>query len=360
VTTGWSVAVADAQGNRVRFVAPRSGTFYGVKVTAGEIYTVAGDGHGGYSGDGGPALKAALLGPTDVAVDRAGNLAVTDSFNNRVRVVAASTGTFYGIKMTTGDIYTVAGNGHWGYTGNGGPATKARLNDPVGVTVDRAGNLVVCDRGNSRIRVVAASSGTFYGMKMTTGDIYTVAGDSSGSAFSGDGGPATKAKLGLPDAVTADHAGNILIADSQNNRVRVVAASTGTFYGIKMTAGDIYTIAGSGPPGNSHGGFAGDGGPATKARMAVPQGVTVDQAGNVLISDTWNTRVRVVAAKSGTYYGVKMTPHDIYTVAGDGTLGFSGGGPATHEELVFPQGLATGPAGNVLIADANWVRSLSG
>jgi trimeric autotransporter adhesin len=350
-----NVAVADSEDNVVRIVAARSGTFYGQQMTAGDIYTVAGNGTEGYSGDGGPATSAELNGPEGVAVDGAGNLVVADNFNNRLRVVAARSGTFYGVKMTAGDIYTVAGNGAEASSGDGGPATKASLDLPETVAVDKAGNLVECEL--DRIRVVAARPGTFYGVKMTAGDIYTVAGNGA-EAFSGDGGPATKASLNLPSAAALDGAGNILIADSIDNRIRVVAARSGTFYGVKMTADDIYTVAGSGPP--DEGGFSGDGGPATKARMSVPQGVAVDAAGNLLISDTWNTRVRVVAARSGTFYGVKMTADDIYTIAGDGTTGFSGGGPATHEELIFPLGLAVTPAGNVLIADSNWVRSISG
>jgi trimeric autotransporter adhesin len=355
VTGDGSVAVADTFNNVVRVVAARSGTFYGQKMTAGDIYTVAGDGRGGYSGDGGPATRAELNGPEGVAADAAGNLVVADTFTNRLRVVAARSGTFYGQKMTAGDIYTVAGNGDWASTGDGGPATKASLNLPSTVVVDRAGNLVECEE--DRIRVVAARSGTFYGVKMTAGDIYGVAGNGS-EGFSGDGGPATKASLALPSAAIVDGAGNILIADSLNSRIRMVAARSGTFYGVKMTAGDIYTVAGSGPPGD--GGFSGDGGPATKAQLSVPQGVAVDAAGNLLISDTWNLRVRVVAATSGTFYGQKMTADDIYTIAGNGTLGYSGGGPATHEELLSPQGLTVTPAGNVLVAEGDWVESISG
>ena len=129
-----------------------------------------------------------------------------------------------------------------------------------------------------------------------------------------------------------DGAGNLLIADTGNNRVRVVAASTGTFYGQAMTAGDIYTVAGDGT-----GGFSGDGGPATSAELDYPAGVAVDGAGNLVIADTGNNRVRVVAASTGTFYGQAMTAGDIYTVAGDGTGGFSGdGGPATSAELDQP------------------------
>jgi sugar lactone lactonase YvrE len=192
----------------------------------------------GFSGDGGPATSAELYFPQGVAVDGAGNLVIADTTNGRIRVVAASTGTFYSQAMTAGHIYTVAGDGTEGFSGDGGPATSAELGLPRSVAVDGAGNLVIADTTNGRIRVVAASIGTFYGQPMTAGDIYTVAGDGT-EGFSGDGGPATSAGLHGPDGVAVDGAGNLVIADTFNQRVRVVAGSTGTFYGQPMTAGDI-------------------------------------------------------------------------------------------------------------------------
>ena len=203
----------------------------------------------------------------------------------RIRMVAARSGTFYGQAMIAGDVYTVAGNGTLGYSGDGGPATKAALKFPGGVAVDQAGNLVIADTYNSRIRVVAATSGTFYGKAMATGHIYTVAGDGT-AGFTGDGGPATSAELDFPDRVTVDPTGNLVISDGFNNRVRVVAAKTGTFYGKAMTKGDIYTIAGNGTAG-----FGGDGGPGTSAELNGQEGVQVDAAGNVLIADLFNERI---------------------------------------------------------------------
>jgi trimeric autotransporter adhesin len=190
--------------------------------------------------------------------------------------------------MTAGDIYTVAGDGTAGFSGDGGPATSAEFNLPQGVAVDGAGNLLIADTDNNRVRVVAAATGTFYGRAMTAGDIYTVAG--GGTDGLGDGGPATSAELAGPRGVAADGAGNLLIADTGNNRVRVVAAATGTFYGRAMTAGDIYTVAGDGKAG-----FSGDSGPATSAEFNGPSGVAVDGAGNLLIADTGSGRVREVA-----------------------------------------------------------------
>ena len=346
--------IADQQNMRIRMVASRSGTFYGQAMIAGDVYTVAGNGTLGYSGDGGPATKAALQFPGGVAVDQAGNLVVADTYNSRIRVVAAKSGTFYGKAMTTGHIYTVAGDGTAGFAGDGGPATSAEVNFPERVTVDPAGNLVISDGFNNRVRVVAAKTGTFYGKAMTKGDIYTIAGNGT-AGFGGDGGPGTSAELNDQEGVEADGAGNVLIADVFNERIRVVAGSTGTFYGQAMTTGHIYTVAGDGTAG-----FGGDGGPGTSAELHWPFDVTVDSAGNLILADADNNRIRVVAAKSGTFYGVPMTARNIYTVAGTGVFGFTGdGGPASHADLDFPTAVVAASNG-LLIADNNRVRMISG
>jgi hypothetical protein len=125
-------------------------------MTAGDIYTVAGDGTRGYAGDGGPALSAALADPHDVAMDHDGNLVISDTFNNRVRVAAVRSGTFYGIAMTKGDIYTVAGDGPSGWNGDGIPATTAEFTSPLGVVVNRAGDLLICDAISNRVRVISS------------------------------------------------------------------------------------------------------------------------------------------------------------------------------------------------------------
>jgi trimeric autotransporter adhesin len=190
---------------------------------------------------------------------------------------------------------------------------------------------------------------------MTAGDIYTVAGNGSGT-YSGDGGPATSAGVDA-QGVAVDGSGNLVIADTIDGRVRVVAASTGTFYGQAMTAGDIYTVAGGGTSG------LGDGGPATSAELSDPEGVAVDGAGNLIIADTLANRVQVVAASTGTFYGEAMTAGDIYTVAGNGTAGYSGdGGPGTSAELGQPDGVAVDGSGNLVIADTQngLVRLVSG
>jgi trimeric autotransporter adhesin len=349
-----NLLISNTFSNRIEMVAGTAGTYYGQAMQAGHIYTVAGSGQGD-SGDGGPATKADMFQPTGIGVDGAGNLLIADSYNGLIRVVAASTGTFYGQAMQTGYIYTVAG-GNPGGGDNGVLATKAYLVWPDDVKVDSHGNLIIADADTGAVLVVAASTGTFYGQAMQAGYMYAVAGNGR-QGYSGDGGPATSAEFNLAVDATVDQAGNLVIADSGNNRIRVVAASTGTFYGQAMQAGYIYTVAGNGTPG-----YSGDGGPATSAELNYSQGVAVDSAGNLLIADLGNSAIRVVAASTGTFYGQAMTAGDIYTIAGNGTCGLSGdGGPATSAELCSPSSVAPDGTG-LVIADTNnnRVRLVSG
>jgi hypothetical protein len=310
VDSAGNIYIADYFNNRIR------------KVTAstGDISTVAGDGTGGYSGDGGEATSAELDNPFAVALDSAGNIYIGDSDNNRIRKVTVSTGI----------ISTVAGDGAAGYSGNGGKATSAELNAPGGVAVDSAGNIYIADVLNNRIRKVTVS----------TGDISTVAGDGT-RGYSGDGGAATSAELFWPSGVTLDSAGNIYIADADNMRVRVVNTGTAqiTIATVVIPAGDIATVAGDGT-----GGYSGDGGVAISAKIDDPAGVAVDGAGNIYIADRDNYRIREVTASTGF----------ISTVAGDGTPGYSGdGGNATSAELSYADGVAVDSYGNIYIADSS-------
>jgi len=265
---------------------------------AGSITTVAG------SAGGGPALAVAQV-PDAVAVHGA-FIYVADYFSHVV----------WRLDTATGEEVVVAGTGGGtSFGGDGGPATAAQLGFPLGVAVDAAGNLAIADQSNDRIRLVNA----------TTGVITTVAGKES-SGFSGDGGPATAAELYLPAGVTFGAAGDLFIADQQNNRIRRVDA----------TAGIITTVAGNGSAG-----FSGDGGPATAAQLQYPYSVTLDATGNIFISDG-NDRIRRVDATTGI----------ITTVAGNGSAGFSGdGGLATAAQLNAPSGVAFDAAQNLFIAD---------
>ena len=282
-----NLIISDSSNNRVRVVAASTGMFYGQSMVVGDIYTTAGNGSSGYSGDGGSALSAKMTSPEETTIDGWGNLAINDAGNGVVRLLAVASGTFYGHSMTAGDIYTVAGNGYGGYSGDGGPALSAEFFSISDVVSDLSGNLLIADAGNGRVRAVAATTGTFYGQSMTAGYVYSIAGNGD-SGYAGDGGPATSAVFSVwsPGALAVDRSGNVIISDSSNNRVRAVAASTGTFYGQSMTVGYIYTVAGDGISG-----LSGDGGPATSASVS-PGGVTVDGSGNLIIGG--GSEVRVV------------------------------------------------------------------
>ena len=220
------------------------------------------------------------------------------------------------VALTPGTITTVAGNGTADFGGDGGTATSAELNDPLGAAVDGAGNLYIGDYFNNRVRKVTAS----------TGVITTVAGTGT-FGYNGDGEAATSAELSDPEGVAVDGAGNLYIADHAGNRVQKVSASSGA----------IATVAGTGTAGQS-----GDGGPATSAELNAPAGLAVDGAGNLYIADWVNNRIRRVSASTGL----------ITTVAGTGTAGYSGdGGAATSAELNFASGIAVDSVGNLYIAD---------
>jgi len=304
--------IAVDRNENIFFVDKFNNQIRRVDAATGVITTFAGSGpggyySGGYSGDGGAASSASLNLPGEIALDTNGNLFIADSQNGRIRRVDASTGI----------ITTVAGNGGFTFSGDGGPATAASLNHPGGVALDTNGNLFIADAYNCRIRRVDA----------TTGTITTVAGNGQFS-FSGDGGPATAAALWFPIGVRVDTGGNLFVADLYNKRVRRVDASTGI----------ITTFAG-----NGQSGLSGDGGPATSAAMT-PVGVALDSSGNLVIADEGSRRVRRVDASTNI----------VTTVAGNGDFCFYGdGGPALAASLCAPQGLSADPSGNLLAYDTN-------
>ncbi len=270
----------------------------------GIIDTFAGNGNGRFAGDGDAAIRAAFDFPYRVAVDPAGSLYVSDTFNHRVRKITSS-----------GLVSTIAGDGAIGFRGDGGPATAASFDEPEGIAIDAFSNLYVADRLNHRIR------------KITPGGVITTVAGNGADDFSGDGGPATEASLKAPQAVVLDRAQNLYIADRDNNRIRKVSRD-----------GTITTFAGTGEAD-----FSGDGGPATAAALNRPADLTFDAAGNLYIADTDNERVRVV-----TTGGI------IHTVAGNGRYRYGGdGGPATEASFRNPSAIAVDPAGNIYVADAD-------
>jgi NHL repeat len=193
-----------------------------------------------------------------------------------VGVIAAQSGTFYGQAMTVGHLYTIAGTSVPGFSGDGGPATAAQLDGASGLALDSHGNILIADTDNSRVRVIAAASGTFYGRPMTAGHIYTIAGTGS-CGTAGNGKAGTQAET-CPVALAVDKSGNVLITDY--GRLQVLAGRSGTFYGTRMTAGHLYSVAGNGQPG-----FAGDGAPLADARFSGEFSIVVSPAGNVIIAD---------------------------------------------------------------------------
>ncbi|HXC03175.1 MAG TPA: NHL repeat-containing protein, partial [Bacteroidia bacterium] len=288
-----NIYLADESNQRIR------------KINAsGIISTVAGNGTAGYAGDGGLATAAELNYPSAVALDKKGNLYIADRINNCIRRVNPS-----------GIISTICGTGVAGYSGDGGAATSAQLKGPEGLGTDRRGNIYIADTYNSRVRKID-----------TLGIITTVAGDSL-KGYNGDGILATKAQLNVPYAVCADKNGNLYIADLGNQVIRMV-----------NTSGIISTVAGNGTIT-----YSGDGGLATGAGLSDPNGLALDAAGNLFISDLGNSRIRKV-----------NTSGIITTFAGNGIQGYSGdGGPATSAELFWPQGIAADGEGNIYTTDQN-------
>jgi len=364
------VATAIAPGYSMS--APASAQYIITSTATPLIYTIAGSGTFGYSGDGGAATLAVLNYPEGSALDPAGDLYFADTANQRVRKISASTGI----------ITTVAGTGISGYSGDNGAATAAQLHYPESVAFDSAGNLYIADAGNSSVRVVSAATGkitTFAGngkfgntgdggaatgaefgsptglafdsmgnlyvsdilfnvvRKISTAGTISTAAGTGNPGYSGDNGLATAAQLNFPSGIAVDSKGNLYIADFYNNVIRQVSAGTGI----------ITTVAGNGYGASKfYGGFSGDGGPAIDAELYWPYAVAVDGAGNLYIDDEYNSAIRKVTASNGI----------IDTLAGNGTPCNSiggDGGPATSAALCLPTGVSVDSAGNVYISDAS-------
>ena len=272
----------------------------------GTITTIAGNGTLGYGGDGGPATAAILAEPGYLSwgyYGGFGTLYLNDASNNRIRQIKIGA-----------IIRTVAGNGSTTYTGDGTLATANGISRAGGVCVDRHGNVYFADQYNYAIRKISIS-----------GIVTTVAGTGS-MGCTGDNGPATNATLGLPYALSADTAGNIYFGDQTCQTVRKIS-----------TAGIISTVAGTGTAG-----YNGDGIDATSAKLNYPTYVRADTLGQLFITDNSNQRIRKINSA-----GV------ISTIAGNGTVGFSGdGGLATNAQINYAGGIGFDSYGNIYIADA--------
>ena len=291
INAAGEIFIADAVNNRVRKID-----------TNGIITTVAGNGTKGYSGDGGPAVDAALNYPDAIAIASDGTIYIADLYNSRIRKVD-----------TNGIITTVVGTGTRGYSGDGGLAVDAAIANPEGITVGPEGELYIADSENNRIRRVG-----------TDGIISTIAGTGSRS-FCGDNGPAINACLAFPRRIAIGPQGELYIADLYNHRIRKIS-----------TSGVITTVAGNGSFG-----FSGDGGLAVNARLYYPADVFVGQEGELYIVDKSNRRIREVG-----------TDGVIKTIIGNGTVGYTGdGGLATEAGFRIPVGIVANKAGEFYIAD---------
>ena len=330
---------------------------------SGKIQTIAGTGEPGYSGDGGPAGRALLREPFMCDFDRQGNLYFSEARNHTVRRV----------DLATGVITTVAGTGAEGYSGDGGPAVSATLNQIYALIIDANNDIYVVDRLNAAVRRIEAA----------TGIITTVAGTGE-PGYSGDGGPGNMAQLREPNDVFLDGRGGLLIADIQDQRVRRLDLATGiiiTFAGNgeKERAGDggpakqagilgaravcmdskgntyicereghgvrkvdangmMSTFAGTGERG-----YEGDGGPAITATWNGPKAIRCDLQDNIIVVDTENHAIRRIDATTGT----------ITTIAGGHQGGDGDGGNATEAGLDRPHGCGVDGQGNIYIADSN-------
>jgi sugar lactone lactonase YvrE len=286
-----NIYFSDMQNNRIRKID-----------ASGIISTLAGNGTAGFSGDNGPALSAELNSPSGIAVDATGTVYFTDYNNNRVRKIS-----------TGGIISTVAGTNVQGYSGDGNSAGLAELNGPRGIAIDAAGNLYIADSGNNRVRKISAN-----------GIIYTVAGNGN-AGFSGDGGQAMFAELAYPKGIAIDNAGNLFIADCNNQRIRKVTP-----------AGIISTVAGNGNSGPPVNGIL-----ATNSNFDLPSDVATDNNGNIFIDDYFNGCIRKVDAS-----GI------ITTIAGGGTS-TADNITATTADLHYPMGICLDNSGNLMIAEAH-------
>ena len=335
--------------------------------THGNISTVAGDGYLNAVGDFGPATSALLYQPSGVTLDAQGNLYIADTGTQRVRQVTPS-----------GTITTFAGNGTAAQSADQISSVQATLNFPMGVAISPSGNLIIADTQNERVREVTAGiiqtvvgtgvaalgpanqlatqtqvntprnaclgvsgamwvadTGNHRILSISKTAITSVAAGNGAAGFGGDGGQAWLAELNQPTACAVDSSGNLLIADTGNNRIRKV-----------NSAGVISTVAGAGAPGS-----AGDLGPATAALLNGPRGLAVDGNGNIFIADTGNNRIREITAD-----GI------MHTIAGQNSAGFAGdGGPATAAQFYAPSGLLLDGSGNLYVADTgnNRIRELS-
>jgi hypothetical protein len=322
LVSGGNIYWSDTAGNRVEEIPGASGTQWGISMTAGQTYTIAGS-YTGQQGDTDAVAgtSALLFAPMGLAMGSSGNLYIADSGDDQVEVLNPNTGV----------LSRFAGSSP-GDAGDGDPASSAsvKLTDPTAVSADASG-VYIADAGNNQIREVALTTGSQHGQSMTAGDIYTVFGSPAGtSGQTGNGTQGGQSFLDDPQGVSVTSTG-VYVADTGNCEVEEFPRSAGTQWGITMSAGDEYAVAGRGP--TSCGGGANNK-PATMSDLASPDYVTA-ASGNLYIADTGSNCVKEVAGSSNpSELGQSMTADDIYDIAGTGAAGDTGnGGIGTAAEV---------------------------
>jgi hypothetical protein len=359
--TQGDLTIGDGGDYGLRFLPAADGTYYGQSMFVSDIYTIGGAGAGAVA-NGATATNTAFV-PTGVGVAANGDVLADAGLKGLLRVSKASDA-----------IETVAGNGSYGYDGDGIEGATAQFGGVDWVTSDAGGDVAILESADSRVRFIPALSGTYFGQSMTGGDIYTVAGDGTPLSMgsSGIGGPATAAKFDtfqLGGGITLDANGDLAIADPGNDRICFVPAQSGEYYGQAMSAGDVYTVGGSldgtdavfDAAGNM---FVADdsvqelaAGASTPTTLPGSTGVeahdiAVDAQDDVAVTAFNRDTVMLIPAQSGAYFGQPaLSAHTATTIAGNGTEGYSGdGAAATSAELDTPVGLAFDAAGDLAIA----------
>ncbi|MBT9545792.1 MAG: IPT/TIG domain-containing protein [Candidatus Sericytochromatia bacterium] len=335
------VAIADSSNHRIRFVPASNGDFFGVAgMTAGNIYTLAGNGTGTFAGDNGAGTSAQVNDPHGIAL--IGNILLTfaDTANQRVRTLSNTTATFYNIAMTAGSIYTVNGSGTNGAATDGTARFAANMASPEGVA-DQGNGTLIADTGNNVAYFSNLLTGpaTRFGRTVAGSNIYFVAGG-------GFGGSALNSPSGIHRVANATNGGHVYIADAGSHRIFFRPDTAGNYFGQVMAADTLYVIAGDG-----NAGATGDGGSATSARLSSPRGVFANATG-VFIADTGNHKIRFIPITSGNYYGQAMTANFIYTLAGTGAAALAGDNSiAGLAQLNNPTGVSVDSTGQVYVAD---------